>query len=429
MSFREGFCSSLWIHMRINSHGKYEYCRWTTPNNRTSLPSIREQTPIEFFQKGEAPIRKRMLEGETFEFCSTCKSMEQHKKVSGRQKQLLKTGITTDHFVESFLSSPWLPEFQYSAEHNGETTQLPQDWQIDLGNYCNNACVTCSPISSSQIALEYKKIGLISEMPPVAWCHDPVLLNKFLDTLKQSRGLRYLHFLGGETLITPAFRTMLEFMVEHNLHKTVTIGFTTNLSTWDQDIVDLLVQFDQVNLGLSIECLHPLNDYLRYGSKINQVTDLMTQWIEISKQYSWYTQLRVTPSVFSIWHLDTIYEYAYNNDIVVESCNFLTEPAHMRLSVLPVEFRQPIIKKLENWSKDKIINNTQTIINIRNPSFVKQQIVEDLNSYVNYLKDPHDESYRLPDLVAFVKKLEASRNNSIIKYLPEYEQLLISAGY
>jgi len=35
----------------------------------------------------------------------------------------------------------------------------------------------------------------------------------------------------------------------------------------------------------------------------------------------------------------------------------------------------------------------------------------------------------LPDLVDFVKRLETSRGNSILDYLPEYEELFRSAGY
>jgi hypothetical protein len=57
------------------------------------------------------------------------------------------------------------------------------------------------------------------------------------------------------------------------------------------------------------------------------------------------------------------------------------------------------------------------------------QNYQDLQSYVNYLENMPDESNRLPDLVKFLKQLEASRGNSILTYLPEYEELFRSAGY
>ena len=67
--------------------------------------------------------------------------------------------------------------------------------------------------------------------------------------------------------------------------------------------------------------------------------------------------------------------------------------------------------------------------NIRNPSVVQAQITQDLQSYINYLETAPDESDRLPDLVQYLKLLESSRGNSILTYLPEYEELLRTAGY
>jgi predicted alpha-1,2-mannosidase len=86
--------------------------------------------------------------------------MEQHDKISGRQKQLLKTGIRLEQFEKTLASSPWVAEFA----QGGTTSQVPQDWQIDLGNYCNSACIFCTPRWSSRLATEFKKIGIIEKI-------------------------------------------------------------------------------------------------------------------------------------------------------------------------------------------------------------------------------------------------------------------------
>jgi sulfatase maturation enzyme AslB (radical SAM superfamily) len=313
--------------------------------------------------------------------------------------------------------------------HNGETAEWPQDWQIDLGNYCNSACVFCSPYSSSKIATEFKRIGLIDAMPPTAWCNDRENLDKFIDVLKRSSKLVYLHFIGGETLITPAFKIILQSLIDSDLHQNISLGLTTNLTVWDQTIVDLLVQFKEVNLGLSIECVHELNDYVRYGGHLMQTMHIMEKWLEVARQNSWLTQLRITPTVLSIWHLDTIYEYAYNNSLSVESCNFITEPKYMRPSVLPADMRDQVKDKLKKWLSLHDAGSNINVINTRHPDMIHQQIVQDAQSYVHYLETESDESFRLPDLVRYLKTLEQSRGNSIIEYLPEYEQLLRTAGY
>ena len=192
--------------------------------------------------------------------------METHGKVSGRQKQLLKIGVRVEQFEKTLVSSPWFDTFTADTFN-----QLPQDWQIDLGNYCNSACVFCSPSNSSRLAQEWQTIGLIKNLPPKNWTDNQDLIERFVNTLSQSPHIRYLHFIGGETVITPGFKKILTALVDRGIAGQITIGFTTNLTVWSDPIVELLKQFYQVNMGMSIETLTPVNDYVRYPSQIELV--------------------------------------------------------------------------------------------------------------------------------------------------------------
>jgi sulfatase maturation enzyme AslB (radical SAM superfamily) len=429
MSFEKNFCPSPWLHMRINNTGHYEYCRWAATHDLAADQNIKSQHPITWFQQGMKPIRKAMLDGDPVPACSECDEMDQYDKVSGRQRQRLKVGIDQNNFNKSLLSSPWIDEFRHSLDNDGSTDLIPQDWQIDLGNFCNSGCVFCNPKSSSRLAAEFKRLGWIKELPPNSWADDADSLQRFLDVLDNSPRVAYIHFIGGETLITPAFAVILQAMIQAGLHQRISVGFTTNLTVWDQDIIDLLVQFKEVNLGMSIECVHPLNDYVRYGGEIQRTMEIMRRWIEVARNNQWLIQIRVTPTILSVWHLDTVYDFALQNSISVESCNFLSEPEFMRPSVLPGSHRKLVLQKLktviEGWER----NLDQRIINTRDPHHAQSQICEDAVSYINYLENQPDESYRLPDLVKYLKSLEQSRGNKILDYLPEYENIFRSAGY
>lgn len=423
MNFKKTFCSSPWFHMRITNSGKYEYCRWAHRNsNDAQHASIADTTPEEFFQSNMIPIRESMLRGDQLSGCSTCYKMEQHNKVSGRQKQLLKIGVRDDNFDKTLLSSPW------KSMLSAETKLLPQDWQIDLGNFCNSSCVFCVPEFSSRVALEHKKLGIIDQLPPTSWCNDPVLMDKFIKTITQTPVLKYLHFIGGETLVTPAFKTILKHLVKSGVSDRVSIGFTTNLISWDQEVIDLLYQFENVNLGVSVECFDPLNDYVRWPSKIDHVVSTLHKWLAISKDRNWLVQIRTTPTFLTLNKLLTVYDFAWQNHVAVESCNFLDNPEFLKISVLPLEYRNAIIDDIESWLSARLTNSTK-VLNIRNPTFVQDQITQDLNSYVNYLKNETDDSALLPRGVQYLKQMESLRNNSIIDYLPEYEELFRSAGY
>jgi len=266
-------------------------------------------------------------------------------------------------------------------------------------------------------------------LPPNTWCDDPQQLDRFIDAIKNTPKLAYLHFIGGETLLTPAFRDILQALINNDLSSDLSIGFTTNLTVWDDDICEMLCQFREINLGMSIECLHPLNDYVRYGGKIDATRKILLKWVDLARQQNWLMQLRTTPTILSIWHLDTVYEYAIEHNIAIESCNFLEKPEFMRPTVLPAEYRAKVIDKLQSFLKNHHDDIGKLIINTRDPNNAKSQIIQDCSSYVHYLENQEDESYRLGDLVAYLKKLEASRNNSILDYLPEYDELLRTAGY
>lgn len=119
MTFRDNFCPSPWIHTRITNQGNYQYCRWAPTDDAFDLdPSIKCETPIQWFQKGMSEVRRKMLAGEHIPECKSCYIMEKHGRVSGRQKQLLKIGITLADFEKTMLSSPWLPTFIESLKIN-----------------------------------------------------------------------------------------------------------------------------------------------------------------------------------------------------------------------------------------------------------------------------------------------------------------------
>jgi sulfatase maturation enzyme AslB (radical SAM superfamily) len=407
--------------MRVTNSGGMIYCRWT--DKSISQVNIKDVDPVKFFQQHMNDIRQGMLDGRSLDGCKNCYRMEQHNKVSGRQKQLLKVGVRLEQFEKTLVSSPWVNTFI-----SKEFTQLPQDWQIDLGNYCNSACIFCHPGASSKLAAEWKRIGLIDQMPPQNWTDSPELVNKFIATLEQSKHIQYLHFIGGETLITPAFRTILEALIRAGLNQTATIGFTTNLITWNQEVVDLLAQFSGVNLGLSIESFDPINDYVRWPATLPKIHQTLNQWLHLAKTHGWLMQFRTTPTILTIDSLLSVYQYAWDHGIAIESCNFLDKPEVMRPSVMPMAHRLSIVNRMTAWIADRDLN-VQTIVNTRDPNVAKQQIVQDLQSYVQYLKHQPDESFRLPELMTYLKRIESGRSNSVLTYLPQYEELFRTAGY
>jgi sulfatase maturation enzyme AslB (radical SAM superfamily) len=391
--------------------------------------NIKTVSPLTYFQSHMSEFRTELLQGKAPAMCNDCHVMEQYGKPSGRQRQLLKVGVQDEYFEKSLAGSSLRSDFDYSNNNQGNTNRTVTDWQIDLGNYCNGACVFCNPESSSSLATEFKRIGMIEQVPPPAWCDDPELLDQFVRDLTSSTDLQYLHFLGGETVITPGFKKILSALVDADLAKNISIGFTTNLAVWSDSVFELLTQFQQVNLGMSIETLTSINDYVRYPSQQARTRELLDRWVALGHKHNWLIQLRITPTCLTVHELTTVYDYAWQHGTAVESCNFIDNPKFFRISVLPKNLRESAADTLRSWIATHPVADSNQIVNTRDPNRAQAQIVQDAHSYLNYLESAADESDRLPDLVDYLKRLEASRGNSILTYLPQYEDLFRSAGY
>lgn len=416
--------------MRVNNAGVYEVCRWADSKNTNVEFNLATKSPVEFFQKDMAAFRVDLLNGDRNSACSRCHQMDQHRKPSGRLRQLLKVGVDYNNFDKTVKSSAFLEQFQISLQQQGHTALHPIDWQIDLGNYCNSSCVFCDPDSSSKLATEFKKLKLIESTPKKSWTQDPELLDKFIQSVCKLPNIQYMHFIGGETLITPAFKHIVKALIDNGVSNTISLGFTTNLTVWDDELINLFKQFSQIHVGLSVETMTAVNDYVRYPSQIDQVKTILDRWVSVSAENNWLVQLRITPTCLTIDSLDTVYSYAYERNIGVESCNFIANPAFMRPSVLPDTVRQSIISRLKLWVQQHRTQSTdQLIVNTRDPNNAKQHIVQDAESYINYLQNEPDESHRAPALVEYLKKLESNRGNSVLDYLPQYEEFFRTAGY
>lgn len=425
--FEQTFCSSPWIHMRIKPSGEFGPCRWA--NHRDNQYNIRTHSISEYFQTTLSSVRYNLLAGKDLDMCVPCYDMEHHGKISGRQRQLIKVGIRTDRFLPTLNNSTFLEKFKESWQNNGNTDLYPVDWQIDLGNYCNAACVMCNPRYSSRIAQEFKKIGIINNSNEynVSWSQDKTLVDKFCEELTSGPAPAYLHFIGGETVIMPAFKTILEKLLLAGMRDTA-IGFTTNLTVWPQTVANLLKQFKQVNIGLSIEALHEINHYVRWPSDQSTVLDNLKKWIIFGKSHNHLIQLRLTPNALTVLHIADLYQYAWDNKIGLETCNFLYEPRCLSLKVLPKYIREMAIHRLENFISDKSFDD-QIVVNTRNPHTINQQVLQDAVSYINFLKETPEDTDGAKQLVKYITQLERSRGNCILEYLPEYEKFLRSNDY
>lgn len=429
------FCSSPWFHFRLTYDGSYEKCRWLKSAEHTH--NISDTKPVHFFDNVMASFREDFVNGKAPAECETCYYQEQFGKLSGRQKQLLKSGIRTDDFVNSVKSSPHYNDFMVSYTHAGSISRNPTDLQVDIGNVCNSACIMCDPVASSRLTQDYNKLSaksplFIKPAEYTSWVDNPNAMQSFLDLLTNTPDLKYLHLLGGETLYNEAFYTICNHLISHGTHNDVIIGTTTNGTIYKEELEYIIPKFKEFHLGISIETVTPLNDYIRYPANINYILANIDRFIALrTKHPSLHLTLRITPNVFTVYELDTLFEYMIKNNITAEACNILHKPSCLRIELMPSDIRQEVINKIEAVV-EKYSLSKHNVANIRSQHLVSEVNADTILDYLEFIKnykEPEDKEQLQKELVEFLKAFESIRNNSILDYAPRYTEFLRLAGY
>lgn len=435
--FEKTFCSSPWFHLQINYDGTYKDCRWgkgyAVKNN------IQSESLLTYYNSDQMKqFRQNLLDGETLDFCSACYYEESFNKLNGRLRQLNKSAIDVNNFALTTRSSPHYQNFKYSFENNGQSDLAPVDLQINLSNLCNSACIMCGPEASSKLVTDYKKLHLIDSnlfRQPVinnSWTQDPAAFEKFVSELITIKNLKYIHFLGGETLYDPAFYSICDKLIENEINGVI-VGTTTNGTIYNDKIEKYISKFKEFHLGISIETVTDLNDYIRWPGKIQSILSNIDQYLKLRDRYpGLYISLRITPNVLSIYDIDKLFVYMIKNRVIAESCNILYDPAHLRIELLPDDIRNEIKEKIKSVIDYYELEESENLVNIRRADLtnkVTSKTILDYYKFISTYTKPNNVDKLRFDLVNFLKAFESIRNNSIIDYLPRYEEFLRNYGY
>lgn len=434
---KDSFCSSPWFHFRINPAGQYLPCRWGY--NDTPTEHTVENTTLSEYMNSSVmrKLRTDLLNGNKLSMCQSCHAEDAVGKVSGRQRQLLKSAITLEKFDNTLCASPHFDRFKYSLDNSGLTESMPVDLQIDLGNTCNSACLMCTPTYSSKLFAEHVKLHKIdfklfkTPLRQSNWADNPVLLNKFVDELAEIPNIRYIHFLGGETLYLKSFYKVCDMLIEKGLAKDIVMGTTTNCTVYTPELERIIKEFKEVHLGLSVEAFHPVNDYIRHPSNIKTITENIHKFLALRESTGLYASLRITPSALSILHLYTVFEFMLKYDIVAESCNILDDPACLSIGVLPKDIIEDSAQRIRDFiTLNKLNASNLPIINRRRNDLNKQIIAQLAEEYVRVLDAfANNPQGNVTDFVKYISAFETVHNNEVLDYLPEYEKFLRSNGY
>lgn len=327
-------CVLPFHHMAVRPDGGIRPCCYFRPESVPEDLNTSHSDPFNHpFMKD---IRERMLKDLPVDGCSKC---YQDEEASGRSMRLDMNNPLTD--------------FGLPRKNRGEEVKLTNlDWAFS--NVCNNKCRMCGPELSTQWYSDAKKMHYGFE-------HRGVLAkNTIIDDYDLS-DLRFIKMLGGEPLMEQ--EKFIKMLNKCTLSQLSILLVTNTTLRPNEELTELFKKCKHINITFSIDAFGELNDFLRKGSK----------WQQVEENINWYknTFTNVDFAVHSIASF-------YNVNLIDELIMFCLQhklPQHFVVVdgpnwIMPRNIPEPVKKKLLNKLEFQADNHKDKIYKL---------LIEELN--------------------------------------------------
>jgi MoaA/NifB/PqqE/SkfB family radical SAM enzyme len=357
------YCPIPFHHIAIRPDGNIQPCcsyRWEEVPKDFNL----QYKDLFLSHPHMIEIRDKLRKDKPVAGCSRCYESE----------QLTGKSMRTEYIQESRLGFSEVPP--------AEPTLTYID--LALSNACNNRCRMCSYELSTNWYSDSKKLGI--EIP-----RGLIELDNNFDDIDFSK-LTYIKLIGGEPLMEQT--KFIEILKKCKLD-TLNVLITTNSTMRPGDeLLSLLQACKKVRWNLSIDAYGEFNNFLRKGSK----------WDEVAANLDWYYNMFPgcinVNGVVSIYNSNNFFllvdyiESKYKNIRI--AFNMIDGHDWMHPKHLPELYKQKIIDILKQQSHP-IVN--RVIDAIKQQGDTKEFIAQDTK--LNQLRTETWEAYN-PELYAMI---------------------------
>lgn len=309
------------------------------------------------------------------EWCSKCWSEEDSNIVSMRQFNL------NAYLNGGSVAVPTSSLDVYKTQ--------PNNLVLNFGNKCNLACRICYPLYSSLWLDEslhfsnntelnsqdlYKhQILKITEQSTKSFSENNSIWNTLNEWLPN---VEVLSFLGGEPMINKKAWELIEKSVSLGYAKKQMITFNTNCTVYKKEYMELLNEFKNVCIYLSIDDVGDRFEYARYPGKWDKVYKNLQLYLESN----FHVMICPTISILNIYYLEEIVNILNN-----VHWNFLHAPKYLCIRNLPNKVKELITEKFKKINFERF----ERVLNFMNG---EQSDKNEWNKFFKYIEQ-HD-SYR-----------------------------------
>jgi len=395
------FCSAPWCTISPQPDGSVEPCCISTKESRGSLIPVYGNLNDKTFNEittGEKinEFRKKFLRNERPEECNICWKQEE---TSGKTNISLRNVFNKHYFDRKFIDN---------TNEDGSFNDFKiRYWDLRPSNRCNFSCIICCEQLSSGYWQLQEDMKHRHQIPNKFTELTPERFNEVFDVMKNTldeiHPEMHFYFAGGEPLMMPEHKHILDYIVEKEYYD-VSLRYNTNLSTLKfkgTNWADVWSKFTDIDINCSIDAAGLAGEFQRTGSNWKQIKQNL---LELKNK-----NIRVTFNmVMTMWTypvvlqtLDELEEIFGNTETLHHGIQFVatTHPEHMAIDMIPDQYM-----------------DTSIVDQVLDRGYYRAQ---ELKTYIqNADHTPNREYWRR--LVGYVDRLEKARGITPDSFLPWY---------
>jgi len=286
------FCIAPFQSTRQNAYGRNSPCAFGAGEWHHG-----HLTPKQRWQSEELnQLRQEFVEGKRPAACYRCWAEEDAGKESLRQRQFK---YFPNDYTEYILTGRW--------------QQGPKTAVFKTSNVCNLACRSCGGWDSNFYTKEGEYYRDHYDTRINGKPHNrfiPLLSPKHIDFMQYTeiaQNFEKIDFFGGEPFLNTSQLDFLEWLVDQNLSKNITLFYSTNCTNkptarlqraWDK--------FKRIEISMSIDGIGSEFEYLRWPGKWDECQEVMAQILNLKNTLNAevFTMAGLTVSLLNITSVD-----------------------------------------------------------------------------------------------------------------------------
>lgn len=286
-------------------------------------------------------VKTEIAKGKRSARCQVCYDQENQTGSSERTMSLLNA---SDNHMQTLITDAAFNEFNI---------------RIKFSNLCNLACRSCSPTFSSRYAQLH---GITVPAAVTQDIGDDAKTWSYVqDNFEHYLGkYEYINLtlLGGESLIQPGAIKLLQWLEQKNVLDRINLCLTSNFTNFDTKIKTWLGKFNRLQFAASIDSVHENFEYVRSPANFQTVINNL---LVLDSMKTNQLSLTVQPliNLNNIYYVTEILDFwqallpNLKHSVEINPVTMF-RPYHMTVQNLPLEYRESVVKILEQAVKHPI---------------------------------------------------------------------------